>query len=219
MKGLGEAPLPLFAAADAREGAVRAEGIESNVALRPLTAGRELAEDYRSTQLSLRGHPVSFLREELDRMGIARCGDLAGIRDGRNVEVAGGREAAPRLGKRRPVRHDRGRNWNRQRHPVARPVQDLSPADHVEFDDHHARSLQKEGEVIHLICDRILNQDDMLRSVGRTDFLVAPSRADGVSHGGEPDPRGPAFPRCRPLASPPRGTATEQDEIVPIRSH
>ncbi|MBB5986713.1 hypothetical protein HNP60_002687 [Sphingobium sp. B1D3A] len=79
--------------------------------------------------------------------------------------------------------------------------------------------LQKEGEVIHVICDRILNQDDMLRSIGRTDFLIAPGRGDGASNGGGPDPRDPAFPRGRPLTSPPCGAAAEQDEIVRIRSH
>ncbi|WP_413021737.1 hypothetical protein [Novosphingobium panipatense] len=33
--------------------------------------------------------PVSFLRDQLDRMKVVRCADLAAIRDGRNVEVAG----------------------------------------------------------------------------------------------------------------------------------
>src|SRR5690606_6012382 len=89
VRGLGEAPLPLFAAADAREAAFSPEGREPDVALRPMTAGREVVEDYRTTQLSLRAHPLSFLRAELDAMKIVRCADLASIRDGRNVEVAG----------------------------------------------------------------------------------------------------------------------------------
>ncbi|WHO40928.1 DNA polymerase III subunit alpha [Sphingobium sp. AP49] len=33
--------------------------------------------------------------------------------------------------------------------------------------------LQKEGEVIHIICDRIIDQDDMLRSIGTTDVRLA----------------------------------------------
>jgi error-prone DNA polymerase len=35
------------------------------VTLAPLTDGREVVEDYRSIQLSLRAHPVSFLRDQL----------------------------------------------------------------------------------------------------------------------------------------------------------
>ncbi len=51
--GLGEAPLPLFAAAEAREAAFQPEAHEPATALRPMTDGREVVEDYRSTQLSL----------------------------------------------------------------------------------------------------------------------------------------------------------------------
>src|SRR3546814_7628686 len=54
-----------------------------------MTEGREVVEDYRSIQLSLRGHPVAFVRDRLDALGIVRCADLATIRNGRNVEVAG----------------------------------------------------------------------------------------------------------------------------------
>jgi error-prone DNA polymerase len=79
--------------------------------------------------------------------------------------------------------------------------------------------LQKEGEVIHIICDRIIDHDAMLRSMARTDFTVLPGRGDGASHGGGPDPRDPHFPLGRTLASPPFGTVQEQDEILRIRSH
>lgn len=40
VKGLGEAPLPLFAAADALEEHFSAEGLEPDVALRPMTDRR-----------------------------------------------------------------------------------------------------------------------------------------------------------------------------------
>jgi error-prone DNA polymerase len=79
--------------------------------------------------------------------------------------------------------------------------------------------LQKEGEIIHIICDRIVSHDDMLRSIARSDFSVTPGRGDGATHGGGPDPRDPSWQRGRTLASPPFGTATEQEEILRIRSH
>jgi error-prone DNA polymerase len=72
---------------------------------------------------------------------------------------------------------------------------------------------------IHIICDRITDQDDMLRSIGRTNFTVAPGRGDGATSGGGPDPRSPSFPRGRTLASPPFGTSNEQEEILRVRSH
>ena len=54
-----------------------------------MTAGREVVEDYRSTGLSLRRHPVSFLRADLDAQRIVRCADLANARDGQRLTVAG----------------------------------------------------------------------------------------------------------------------------------
>ena len=48
-----------------------------------------MAEDYKSIGLSLRAHPVSFLRPELQKRGMISCADLATIRDGRRVVVPG----------------------------------------------------------------------------------------------------------------------------------
>lgn len=72
---------------------------------------------------------------------------------------------------------------------------------------------------IHIICDRIVDHDAMLRSIGRMDFSVAPGRGDGASHGGGPDPRDTAFPGGRTLASPPFATRAIQDKLLPIRNH
>jgi hypothetical protein len=38
-------------------------------------------------------------------------------------------------------------------------------------------------EVIHIICDRITDHDDMLRSIGSVEFNVAPGRGDGATNG------------------------------------
>lgn len=56
VKGLGDAPLPLFAATDAREAQFPPKGLEPSVALRPMCDGREVIEDYRTFQPSLRGY-------------------------------------------------------------------------------------------------------------------------------------------------------------------
>lgn len=221
VKGLGEAPLPLFAAADAREGRFSAEGMEPTVALQPMTDGREVVEDYRSLQLSLRAHPLSFLRPQLHAMKIVRCADLRSIRDGRNVEVAGVILVRQRPSSAKGVLFVTIEDETGVANGILWP-------DRFEIYRRQVMSssmialrgrLQKEGEVIHIICDRIIDHDDMLRSIARTDFSVAPGRGDGASHGGGPDPRSPALLRGRTLASPLYATAADQAEILPIRSH
>jgi error-prone DNA polymerase len=222
VKGLGEAPLPLFAAADEREAQFNLEGVEPEVALRSLSAGREVIEDYRTLQLSLRGHPVEFLRDRLDAMRIVRCADLANIRDGRNVEVAGVILVRQRPGSAKGVLFvtiedetgvAQGILWPKKFELYRRQVMSASMIA-------IRGRLQKEGEVIHVVADRVADHDDMLCSIAHMDFAVAPGRGDGARNGGGPDPRDPAWsPRGRTLASPPFGTTASQDKILRIRSH
>jgi error-prone DNA polymerase len=89
IKALRDAPLPLFAAADAREHEIRAEAIELDVALRPMTEGAEVVQDYRHSGLSLRAHPVAFLREDLTRRRVVSCAEAMEARDGRSLTTAG----------------------------------------------------------------------------------------------------------------------------------
>ncbi|WP_454888754.1 error-prone DNA polymerase [Sphingobium indicum] len=221
VKGLGEAPLPLFAAADQRDGKFSPEGLEAPVVLEPMTEGREVVEDYRSLQLSLRDHPLSFLRPQLIDMRIVRCADLRSIRDGRNVEVAGVILVRQRPGSAKGVLFvtiedetgvANGILWPNKFEVYRRQVMSASLIA-------MRGRLQKEGEVIHIICDRITDHDDMLRSIGRSEFKVVPGRGDGASHGGGPDPRDPAFPSGRTLSSPPFKTTAEPEQVLPIRSH
>jgi error-prone DNA polymerase len=51
--------------------------------------GEEVIHDYRTLSLSLKGHPVSFLRPELDARSVLRCGDLVRVPHGRIVTAAG----------------------------------------------------------------------------------------------------------------------------------
>ncbi|MFC3444240.1 error-prone DNA polymerase [Sphingobium rhizovicinum] len=222
VKGLGEAPLPLFAAADARDGKFSPEGSEAPVSLQPMTEGREVVEDYRSLQLSLRNHPLSFLRPQLNAMRIVRCADLKSIRDGRNIEVAGVILVRQRPGSAKGVLFvtiedesgvAQGILWPQKFEIYRRQIMSASMIA-------IRGRLQKEGEVIHIICDRVVDHDEMLRSVGRMDFTVASGRGDGATHGGGPDPRDPVFPSGRTLGAPPyRNAKATHDDILPIRSH
>ena len=56
------------------------------VSMMPL---EEVHADYETTGLSLKAHPISFVRSELEVRRCVRASDLAGLRDGRHVRVAG----------------------------------------------------------------------------------------------------------------------------------
>ena len=88
IRGLPDEALPLFAAADAGR-APRPEIIEPPVPIVPMPAGRNVVEDYSSVGLTLRQHPVAFLRGELHPRGIIPCADLLTSRDGQRLTVAG----------------------------------------------------------------------------------------------------------------------------------
>ena len=63
--------------------------LEPDIALPPMLPGEQVIEDYRHLHLSLKAHPVSFLRAELDARGIVRHELLPDMRPGRCVTVAG----------------------------------------------------------------------------------------------------------------------------------
>ncbi|WP_035376898.1 error-prone DNA polymerase [Acetobacter nitrogenifigens] len=89
IKGLADTPLPLFAAADVGRNRPEPEVIEPVFRLTPMSEGGEVVEDYNTTSLTLRAHPVAFLRQALQARKIISCGDLASRRDGQRVSIAG----------------------------------------------------------------------------------------------------------------------------------
>jgi len=89
LKGLHDEALPLFAAADDREGLLRPEAHEPAVTLAPMTMGREVTEDYRATGFSLRAQPIAFLRDRLHAQGYLPCDALRIARNGSRIAIAG----------------------------------------------------------------------------------------------------------------------------------
>jgi error-prone DNA polymerase len=77
VRALRERPEPVLDAA-ADGGATLFDSLPQP--LPPVGALRAVAADYASTGLSLRAHPVSFLRESLARRGAVECARLAGFR-------------------------------------------------------------------------------------------------------------------------------------------
>ncbi len=76
------APLPLFAAADARRP-------EPPVELPPMSLGEEMMDDYRMLRLSLKVHPMALLRPQLARLGYAPCRILERVGHDACAAVAG----------------------------------------------------------------------------------------------------------------------------------
>lgn len=62
---------------------------EPDILLPKMTAAEHVFQDYASTSLSVKAHPVSFVREHLQRNKIMTTADLANCPDGTPVCVAG----------------------------------------------------------------------------------------------------------------------------------
>ncbi len=86
VKGLAPAAdaLPLFAWSAAKE-----EGAEPEVALPQMPLSEHVVNDYQTLRLSLKAHPLSFLRADLAAEKIVPCAGLRSMKDGAFVRVAG----------------------------------------------------------------------------------------------------------------------------------
>jgi error-prone DNA polymerase len=194
IRGLSDTRLPLFDTVPAEPDP------EPEVALAQMTAGRQVVEDYRSVGLSLRRHPVSFLRQDLAAHRIVRCADLPTIRDGRRVEVAGIILVRQRPGSARGVLfvtiEDETGHANLILWPKVFEAQ-RSLVLTASMIACHGK-LQKEGEVIHVIAEHLTDLSGLLRSVGDRDdelFPLPHGRGDEAKHGNSPDSRERPRPR------------------------
>ena len=54
-----------------------------------MTSGEHVIQDYASTSLSLKAHPVSFLRQSLNHLGVVTTSELSKMKNGMSVRVCG----------------------------------------------------------------------------------------------------------------------------------
>ncbi|HEY1010460.1 MAG TPA: OB-fold nucleic acid binding domain-containing protein, partial [Daejeonella sp.] len=66
-----------------------AHASEKQIQLPLMSLSEHVVHDYGSMALSLKAHPVSFVRDKLDKLGVLKTSDLANAKDGDNVKVAG----------------------------------------------------------------------------------------------------------------------------------
>jgi error-prone DNA polymerase len=85
VKALAKAkPLPLFEAASAP-----GEGSMLPVTLPPMPLSEHVVNDYQTIKLSLKAHPMSFLREKCSAERVTGNGQLKALANGKSVSVAG----------------------------------------------------------------------------------------------------------------------------------
>jgi error-prone DNA polymerase len=76
--------LPLFAFAEAKELAA-----EPDARLPTMPLSEHVAADYQTQRLSLKGHPMQFLRAGFDAEGISSCAAINAAKNGAQVKAAG----------------------------------------------------------------------------------------------------------------------------------
>ena len=209
IKALHDKPLPLFTAAAAREEAHISEIDEPSVALRPMTAGSEVVEDYGHVGLTLRQHPTAFLRADLEARRILTCAEASQARDGRWIETAGLVLVRQRPGSAKGVLFITLEDETGIANLVVWPNVFEKCRKVVMGSSMLAASgrIQREGEVVHLIAQQLSDLSAELATVGSRDaaFPLPHGRGDQATHaGGGPDPRErpPGAFRARNLADP-----------------
>ncbi|MBW4656994.1 MAG: error-prone DNA polymerase [Kaiparowitsia implicata GSE-PSE-MK54-09C] len=168
IRGLRDEAMPLFVAASAGQASLIPELHEPIVSLTPMTAGGDVVEDYRHVSLSLRAHPVSFLRHDLRRQRIVTCQEAMEARNGRWLEAAGIVLVRQRPGSAKGV--------------MFVTLEDESGIANlvvwVKVYERYRRAIltagmigvrgrvQREGEVVHLVAHEVTDLSTALASVG-----------------------------------------------------
>jgi error-prone DNA polymerase len=193
LKGLGAPALPLFAVAS--RGAEEREPAED--ALPAMTLGQHVVEDYGAMSLSLKCHPVAFLRDALAREGMVRAAELATLPVGCRLTIAGIVLVRQRPGTASGV--------------IFATIEDetgianliLWPA---VFESYRRTALgasllgcvgrlQREGIVTHIVAEKLVDLSPRLRELRRPAPLLDQPAA------GEPPPRMPRDPADLVIAS------------------
>jgi error-prone DNA polymerase len=168
VSALADKPLALFEGRPERE---------AQVSLPLMTAGEHVVQDYASTGLSLKKHPVALVREKLELMRVLPITDMKKLKDGDVVRVAGLITVRQRPGTAKGVLfmtlEDETGNANlvvweklfdRYRKEIIQSRLFLAEG-----------KVQIEGEVIHLVVRRCFNLSGLLSkltTVGNEDLPV-----------------------------------------------
>ncbi|MBV9653690.1 MAG: error-prone DNA polymerase [Acetobacteraceae bacterium] len=189
---LDDRPLPLFEAAE-RSRRNEPAFIEPPVILPRMPDGRQVVEDYRNTGLSLRRHPVSFLRESLTARGMITCAALRGVPNGRRVTVPGIVLVRQKPGSAKGVMFITIEDETGVANLIVWPsVFETQRRVVLSAGMIACRGrVQGESDVIHVVTERLIDLSDLLRSVGQhgEPLVTQQGRGDEAKHGAGPDAR------------------------------
>ncbi len=189
-KALRDSPdLPLFR--DQRD-----EGAEVPVPLPVMPVCEQVVADYQTLRLSLKAHPMSFLRRSLTRQGYASTADLKGYNKGRKIKLAGLVLIRQRPGSAKgvcfiTVEDEFG---------VANLVVWPKVMEHFRKAVMQSRLLVVEGyvqrdvEIIHIVAQNLIDRSDALLRLAPDAMPQTMGRGDEVTHpqapnGGRQHPR------------------------------
>ena len=209
IKALRDEPLPLFAAAAEREAAVIAEQQEPEVHLRQMTDGHNVIQDYGHVGLTLRGHPISFLRHDLEKRNIVTCSDAMNACDGRWLMTAGLVLVRQKPGSAKGVMFITIEDETGPANVVVWPSLFEKRRQVVLGSSMMAINgrIQREGDVVHLVAQQLFDLSSDLTGLAdrHVDFKLPTGRGDEFAHGspGSPDSRDRApIPKVRDIYIP-----------------
>lgn len=170
VSALKDRPIAIF------EGQPSASDGEGQIQLPLMSKGEHVVQDYASTSLSLKAHPVSFLREKLKLLHVKSTKELAEVKDGQMVKVA-------------------GLVLVRQRPGTAAGVCFITIEDETGFSnlvvwqslfEKYRREilqsrllmvegkLQREGEVVHIIAQKLFDYTKLLKVIATKEYDQLP---------------------------------------------
>ncbi|MGZ2459653.1 error-prone DNA polymerase [Rhizobium anhuiense] len=209
IKALRDEPLPLFAAATEREMVTVAEQQEPEVALRQMTDGHNVIEDYSHTGLTLRQHPIAFLRQDLSARNIITCAEAMNSKDGRWVYTSGLVLVRQMPGSAKGVMFITIEDETGPANLVVWPTLFEKRRRAVLGSSMMAINgrIQREGEVVHLVAQQLFDLSGDLVGLADRDeeFKLPAGRGDEFVRGGGPDPRD----KPKPIVSP-------RDMFIPL---
>jgi error-prone DNA polymerase len=185
IRALRDEPLPLFEVTSPACGGAMAEINEPHVVLRPMTAGGEVVKDYGHVGLTLRSHPVAFLRAGLRRRRIVTCTEAMQARDGRWLTAAGIVLVRQMPGSAKGVMFITIEDetgianlvvWPRVFEQQRRTI--LAAGMMAVYG-----RIQRADDVVHLVAHRLTDLSAELAGVGDRDFPLPHGRGDELHHG------------------------------------
>ncbi|HEV8037138.1 error-prone DNA polymerase [Yoonia sp.] len=185
-RALRDAPdLPLFAG-------TRDEGEEQRFDLPQMPVCEHVVADYQTTRLSLKAHPMSFLRRSMDKQGYAPTRALQDMRNGRQIKLAGIVLIRQRPGSAKGVcfitlEDETGVAnlvvWPKVMEAYRKVIMRARVID-------VRGTVQRDADVIHVVAHHLTDRSDALERLSH-DRMEAPlARADEVRKAIPHDPRG-----------------------------